>query len=265
MAEIVLGVEALHQNKIIHRDLKPENILIDSTGHLKITDFGLSKNGAQTQTLRWIKDFYSKEIKFSEYLHSLKKVEKNQGETPMGKTKKKRIIGTPHYISPEMISGQEANFGVDWWALGIIMFEMLTGEVPFTGNSPDEVFTNVLNMDLSKILENTENLSEKAIDLIKKLLEKDPEKRIKNATEIKSHEFFEGIKWGKLRETEPPFVPENKDPADSTYFPKEKNDQLCEAFLNSIVSPTSTPKIYNVISDVCKKYIEKTINFRIRF
>ena len=112
IAHVVAGLEHLHSNGIIHRDLKPDNMLISADGHIKLTDFGLSYEADQDKG-------------------------------------KKRIIGTADYIAPEVVSMQgTATFLVDYWAVGIILYECLTGKLPFNAQTEQEVFRNILNMPI---------------------------------------------------------------------------------------------------------------------
>lgn len=167
-AEILLAFEFLHKKHIIYRDLKPENVLIDLEGHVKLTDFGLSKElvGGKTNT----------------------------------------FCGTDEYLAPEIILNESYNESVDWWALGILLFEMLTGWAPFEDNNRKGLFEKIVKhpVDLSH-----ENISESAGDLIKKMLAKRVCDRIK-PEDIKKHKFFASIDFSNLymRKVKPPFKPE---------------------------------------------------------
>ena len=191
VVEILLAVEFLHKNNMIYRDLKPENILIDAKGHIKLTDFGLSKT-----------------------------IELNMDN------KAYTICGTLQYLAPEIIKGEGYNESVDWWSLGIIMFEMLTGRLPFKfklDGQPD------LNIYKKKIVFPSW-MEENAKDSIINLLNIDPEKRIGNgingAENIKKHPFFNDIDWDKAlnKELKPPFVPKLDDEIDIKYFEKSLDE-----------------------------------------
>ena len=222
VAEIVSGLEYLHSHGIVHRDLKPENILVDSTGHLKLTDFGLSKGATEERKRNW----------FSNYLKNDNATQKTQSKSedsePLQKTKKKGAIGTPYYIAPEILLDKENNFDCDWWALGVIMFEIMLGGPPYNGNSPDEIFQHILS-DTKDIVPsigyNDDQISPEAASLINGLLAKNPEERLghKGAEEIKSHPFFQSLNWAELRKEEPPFVPQPLAITDTSYFSPEKS------------------------------------------
>ena len=175
-AELILALKWLHDNKIIYRDLKPENIILGSDGHIKITDFGLSKMNINKEN----------DLTFT-------------------------FWGTPEYLAPEIISQKGHDKSVDWWSLGIIIFEMLMGKAPFTNKNKQKVLKDVLKAPLPP-----NNLSKTANDLVEKLLVRDPKKRLgfgeRDALDIMEHPFFEEIDWEKLalREVVPPFIPKVK-------------------------------------------------------
>ena len=207
LVEIILAIDFLHKNNMIYRDLKPENILIDSKGHIKLTDFGLSKIVTNIE-----------EKSFT-------------------------ICGTLQYIAPEIISGEGYNESVDWWSLGIIMYEMLTGKLPFKFNFDSQEEQNDLNI-YDKKIKYPSWIEENAKDLINKLLNKDPEKRIgsgkEGAENIKKHPFFSDIDWNKAlnKELRPPFIPKIENETDIKYFEKS----LVES---PVFSDSSLQLVYN--------------------
>ena len=261
LAELVLAVESLHELGIIHRDLKPNNILLDERGHLKLADFGLSKQGfnksrtspskkrvtmppiqpqqhqervksqeseeeeeeappmiTRSQTEKIGRDlmrpsspkkpqkiftFLDKEAFFNKKENNI--IDLLAPRKPSGnllEAKKHSAKGSPHYMAPEVIDSERRRPEdynekcMDWWSVGIMLYEFLVGVPPFDGNCVREVFRNVLkqDVDFSGIDESEGSVSADAMDLIKKLLEKDPTKRlgVNGAVEIKQHKFFEG-------------------------------------------------------------------------
>ena len=233
-----MALEHLHSKGILHRDLKPENILIDSIGHLKLTDFGLSKGQTEEKTRKWIQNYCKEEVKV--------KSDKDEEQRPKlirQKSKKKRIIGSPHYIAPEMITENKSTAAIDWWALGIIIFEALVGSPPYNGSSPDEILSNIVKdhkdveMDVGY---GDDQVSPEAAELVDALLERNPEKRQESANHIKDFGFFQGVNWGNLREQEAPFVPETSNEADTSYFSDKKTFKVDDYSLSAKV-----PKLPN--------------------
>ena len=200
--------------------MKPENILIDSTGHLKLTDFGLSKGQTEEKTHKWIQNYYKEEL-----IIKSDKDHKERLKLNKLKTKKKRIIGSPHYIAPEMITDNKSSAAIDWWALGIIIFEALVGSPPYNGSSPDEILSNIVNDHKDIVMDigyDDDQVSPEAAELINALLERDPIKRQENADNIKDFGFFQCLQWDILREQEVPFVPETTNATDTSYFSPNK-------------------------------------------
>ena len=177
LAELVLAIEGLHEQGIVHRDLKPENVLIDCHGHLVVTDFGASKIALE-----------------------------HEAEED-GDIRTNSWVGTEMYMAPEQLLGLVYGRVVDWWAIGVLAFEMLSGENPFYHENPEQVAIKVQR----KKLIYSKHLSGPCVSLLKGLLTREPERRLGKggALEVKSHPFFKhkGFKWQAIydRTVEPPF------------------------------------------------------------
>ncbi|NXL58466.1 PKN2 kinase, partial [Chordeiles acutipennis] len=188
---VVLGLQFLHEKKIVYRDLKLDNLLLDAEGFVKIADFGLCKEG----------------IGFGDRTNT--------------------FCGTPEFLAPEVLTDISYTRAVDWWGLGVLIYEMLVGESPFPGDDEEEVFDSIVNDEVRY----PRFLSSEALSIIRKLLRKCPERRLgageKDAEEIKIQAFFKEIDWGALfaRTLKPPFVPTLRDPTDISNFDEEFTSQ----------------------------------------
>ena len=169
---------------MVYRDLKPENILLDEKGHVKLTDFGLSK---------------------------ILETESDKAFT---------ICGTPQYLAPEVLLKKGYDKSVDWWSLGCVMYEMLTGKLPFAIKRGIKLNSKIYE----KGVVFPKNLTKEAKDLIQNLLVVDPSKRLGQGPEgsenIKNHAFFKGVNWKDAweRKIRPPFIPKLKNDTDLKYF-----------------------------------------------
>eukprot|EP00069_Balaena_mysticetus_P005528 bmy_04865T0 len=197
-AETVLALEYLHNYGIVHRDLKPDNLLITSMGHIKLTDFGLSKMGLMSLTTNLYEGHIEKDAR--EFLD-------------------KQVCGTPEYIAPEVILRQGYGKPVDWWAMGIILYEFLVGCVPFFGDTPEELFGQVISDDILWP-EGDEALPTDAQHLISSLLQTNPLGRLGagGAFEVKQHSFFRDLDWTGLLRQKAEFIPHLESEDDTSYF-----------------------------------------------
>nr|AML79362.1 putative LOV domain-containing protein [Peperomia fraseri] len=195
-AEVVVALEYLHCQGIIYRDLKPENVLIQSNGHVSLTDFDLSILTSSKPQLLVPED-------------KGKKKRRKKQPPPIFLAEPVRasnsFVGTEEYIAPEIISGAGHTSAVDWWALGILIYEMFYGYTPFRGKTRQKTFGNVLNKDLK--FPRSIPVSVQARQLMYQLLHRDPKNRLGSFTgsnEIKNHPFFRGINWPLIRDMRPP-------------------------------------------------------------
>jgi serum/glucocorticoid-regulated kinase 2 len=203
-AEMVLAFEHLHSLNIVYRDLKPENVLVCHDGHLKLTDFGLIKENMTADSTT------------------------------------SSFCGTPEYLAPEVIIGDKKNpsrYGkdVDWWALGILMFEMLTGRPPFFHDDVQSMYNMIMHQPLEAQLGKIKSDIEIPPELraiLHAFLAKEPRERLgfgpEDAKPIKAHAFFAPINWALLerREIPSPYKPKVKDAMDTSNFDKQFTSEV---------------------------------------
>ncbi|KAI8027514.1 Phototropin-2 [Camellia lanceoleosa] len=195
VAEVVVGLEYLHCLGIIYRDLKPENVLLQKDGHIVLTDFDLSfMTSCNPQIIK----------------HPLPKKRRSRSQPPPifvaePVTQSNSFVGTEEYIAPEIITGDGHSSAIDWWALGILLYEMLYGRTPFRGKNRQKTFANILHKDLT--FPSSIPVSLAGRQLIHALLNRDPVSRLgssSGANDIKQHPFFRGVNWPLIRCMSPP-------------------------------------------------------------
>uniref|UniRef100_A0A8C2JUR7 protein kinase C n=1 Tax=Cyprinus carpio TaxID=7962 RepID=A0A8C2JUR7_CYPCA len=203
---VVLGLQFLHDHKIVYRDLKLDNLLLDTEGYVKIADFGLCKEG-------------------------------------MGfKDRTSTFCGTPEFLAPEVLTETSYTRAVDWWGLGVLIFEMLVGESPFPGDDEEEVFDSIVNDEVRY----PRFLSTEAISIMRRLLRRNPERRLgageRDAEEVKKHPFFRDMDWAALlaKKIRPPFMPTIKGREDVSNFDDEFTSEA------PILTPPREPRVLTV-------------------
>ncbi|KAI8871675.1 kinase-like protein, partial [Ramicandelaber brevisporus] len=198
--EILLGLEYLHKQGIIYRDLKLDNILLTLDGHIKIADYGLCKSGMTHGTVT------------------------------------NTFCGTPEFMAPEIVMEQPYDKSVDWWAFGVLIYEMILGRPPFSGSDENETFDAILEEEVLYPV----SMSRDSVSICQMLMEREPQRRLgagpADAEEIKAHAFFRGTVWDDVlnKRVAVPFRPRIKDAMDISNFDREFTSE------RPIITPTNS-------------------------
>ncbi|KAG5852075.1 hypothetical protein ANANG_G00058570 [Anguilla anguilla] len=212
-AQIICGLEHLHQHRIVYRDLKPENVLLDDAGHVRLSDLGLAV------------------------------------ELKPGKDKTKGYAGTPGFMAPELLQSKEYDYTVDYFTLGVTLYEMIAAKGPFRIRGEKVENTEVTRRILNDPASYSDSFSKDCKSLCEGLLEKDPTKRLgfKNDTcdELKNHSFFKNLNWGRLEAgmLTPPFVPDPK-----MVYAKNIDDVGAFSTIKGVVLDNKDTEFYNEFS-----------------
>ncbi|KAM0325377.1 hypothetical protein ACHAQA_007362 [Verticillium albo-atrum] len=218
-AEVTAALEYLHLMGFIYRDLKPENILLHQSGHIMLSDFDLSKQsdpgGKPTMII-------GKNGTRESSLHI-------DTRSCIANFRTNSFVGTEEYIAPEVIKGSGHTSAVDWWTLGILIYEMLYGTTPFKGKNRNGTFANILREDIPfPDTAGTPQISNLCKSLIRKLLIKDENRRLgakAGASDIKAHPFFRTTQWALIRHMKPPIVPNQGRGIDTINFRNVKESE----------------------------------------
>ncbi|KXN86354.1 Serine/threonine-protein kinase nrc-2 [Leucoagaricus sp. SymC.cos] len=195
-AEVVAALEYLHLMGFIYRDLKPENILLHQSGHIMLSDFDLAKQSNEPAGMPGMVHSEQNGLPLIDTMSCTANFRTNS------------FVGTEEYIAPEVIAAQGHTAAVDWWTLGILIYEMIYATTPFKGHERNDTFTNIRKSAVQ--FRDTPKVSQAAKDCIVRLLDKDERTRLgsrSGASEVKQHKWFVKINWGLLRNSRPPIVP----------------------------------------------------------
>ncbi|KHJ33772.1 putative serine threonine-protein kinase nrc-2 [Erysiphe necator] len=232
-AEVIAALEYLHLMGFIYRDLKPENILLHQSGHIMLSDFDLSKQsdpgGKPTMIL-------------SRHGPSTNSLPTIDTRSCIANFRTNSFVGTEEYIAPEVIKGCGHTSAVDWWTLGILIYEMLYGTTPFKGKNRNATFANIMKDEVAfPDHSGSSQISNLCKSLIRKLLIKDENRRLgarAGASDVKAHPFFRSTQWALIRHMTPPMIPHQGPGIDTINFRNVKDSESVDMGRNGAAQPS---------------------------
>ncbi|KAM0790732.1 hypothetical protein ACM66B_004587 [Microbotryomycetes sp. NB124-2] len=231
ITEMFVAVDSLHKLGYIHRDLKPENFLIDTSGHIKLTDFGLASGALNPGKIEHLKHkldnvkdsdlVYRSTVEMKSIYKSIRQADLRYADS---------VVGSPDYMAIETLRGHTYTFSVDYWSLGCILFEFLSGFPPFSGASAEETWANLKNWQkclrrphYDRPEDRIFNLSDAGWNAITALIAS-KERRVSSLRELDALPFFHGVNWATLRDRKAPFIPSLDSEVDAGYFDDFNNE-----------------------------------------
>lgn len=204
-AEVTCALEYLHLMGFIYRDLKPENVLLHHTGHIMLTDFDLSKQTFSSGRPTMLKSGFNFSLRSKDSQPTI------DTKSCTGHFRTNSFVGTEEYIAPEVIKGTGHTSTVDWWTLGIFLYEMIYGVTPFKGSDRNSTFSKILKVDPTfPVTPHGQTVTSNCKSFIKKLLNRDEFRRLgckAGASDVKFHPFFKSLNFALLRNMTPPIIP----------------------------------------------------------
>ncbi|KIY72943.1 Pkinase-domain-containing protein [Cylindrobasidium torrendii FP15055 ss-10] len=241
-AEVVAALEYLHLMGFIYRDLKPENILLHQSGHIMLSDFDLAKQ--------------SSELAMPAMVHSETNGVPLVNTSCTANFRTNSFVGTEEYIAPEVILAQGHTAAVDWWTLGILIYEMIYATTPFKGEQRSQTFEKI-RMEAVKFKDSPTKLSNAGKDCITRLLDKNEKTRLgsrSGASEVKQHKWFSKINWGLLRNTKPPIEPVSSNGVDAVNFRHLKESHSLHLEGGNELQPGTDDDLFGGFSSITLLY-----------
>jgi len=248
MAELILAVQAIHKHGYIHRDLKPDNILIGSDGHIKLSDFGLCTSGAESHLSSFynacVPKNFDKNRTFDGTRTLKRGLERRSSWNRMRKTMSYSTVGTSNYMAPEILLEQGYGPEIDWWSVGVILYECIVGYAPFSCEDTTETCIMILEFRSTLDFPDDPQISDEARDLIQNCLLVEQKSR-KGYDDIVKHPWFGSIDFNAVRQSKAPWIPKLENETDTTNFDDFDDDNadffFGDDYTDDFEDPTDKP------------------------